>query len=77
MGHWFASFYFNKFLVYLMILLVVFGVIVLTSSSYDLTTKEGRSAFVKGYFGFMGNLVKNSANTVSYAIKLDWVPDNS
>ena len=54
--------------------LIVGGFIIINSSGYNLSENEGRSAFIKDYSAWLGNLFKNVRGITSYTTSLDWLP---
>jgi len=64
----------RKWWILVIVFLIVGAFLIINSSGYNLSEKEGRSAFIKNYTAWLGQLFKNVRNLTSYAISLDWLP---
>jgi len=64
----------KKIWIVLIIVLIAAGFFILNSNNLDLKDKEGRVEFAKTYFGWIGSIAKNTASTIGYAVKLEWLP---
>lgn len=64
----------GKLIILLVILLIVVGLLVISTNKYNMSTKDGRAAFAKTYFGWIGKVAKNTYSVVTYAVKMDWMP---
>jgi len=56
------------------ILIILAGVVILSSNDYNLSTGAGRLGFAKAYFGWTEKVIKNVYSITSYTVKLDWIP---
>ena len=54
--------------------LILGAMFIVSTNKYDISKGDGRSAFIKTYFGWTWNLAKNAYSVTAYAVKLDWIP---
>jgi hypothetical protein len=64
----------GKIIMIFVVIMVIVGVVILSTNKYDLSTGAGRIGFAKAYFGWIGDVAKNVYSVTAYAVKLEWLP---